>query len=237
MHFCSIEKILFLLSFCGSVLPTAFTYENLARYPQVSIINSTNKTLHGKVEYYKSLCPDDEFLVEPNERWEGSFPRGNCLVTQISTVVGENHVEAKAYISPGTIYSEFAIMDLNDRREKYEVTRLVADTPEPQQEGETETNLSFSPLFYDAVGIVNSSDQSVSGFVTYAACKSDQYTIGPRQNWIGPYRGGCLLTSVSAYVGENHEPAISYNSSGTGYSQFAVIKLNNGSYQVTRRVS
>jgi hypothetical protein len=155
------------------------------------------------------------------------------LVTEISTLVGEDHVKAEAYISSGTSYSKFAIMDLNVEEGKYEVTRLVAGTLEPQQEGSGQRG----GVFYSAVSIVNSSDQVVSGTVNYPLCSNDNFTIKPRGNWHGPGRGACLITEISAFVGPDHVRAQPYESSGTGYSTFAIIHLNNGEYQVTRRVS
>jgi hypothetical protein len=51
-----------------------------------------------------------------------------------------------------------------------------------------------------------------------------------KSEWTGPYRGGCLVTMISAEIAVSK----SYTSSGTSYSEFAVIASNGGVYEVIR---
>jgi hypothetical protein len=95
---------------------------------------------------------------------------------------------------------------------------------------------------YPKVNIVNSTEYAVSGTVTYSICSPDSYHIdkGPGTSWTGPSRGACLLTEISAWVtvGSDSVYATPYTSSGTSYSEFAVIQLNKDpTFQVTRRIS
>ncbi len=97
-------------------------------------------------------------------------------------------------------------------------------------------------MAYPPVNIVNSTDYTVHGIVRYrsAFCSDDQYSVGGRGgSWTEPGRGVCLLTEVSAVVQTNtgNIDAAPYTSSGTAYSQFAVIQAGTDSYEVTRRVT
>jgi hypothetical protein len=98
---------------------------------------------------------------------------------------------------------------------------------------------------YPKVNIVNSTDHPVSGTVKYLSpCNDDNYTIpaGPGRSWTGPYRGVCLVTDISGEIsgyGPNYIHATPYSSSGTSYSEFAVIQTQRDppEFQVTRRIS
>lgn len=96
---------------------------------------------------------------------------------------------------------------------------------------------------YPYVHIVNSTTYSVSGTADYASafCSNDNYGMGPGQSWTASSRGVCLLTKISANVVTpgGTIAATPYTSSGTSYSQFAVIQTNDNplQFEVTRRVS
>ncbi|MFR5415364.1 MAG: hypothetical protein ACLTJE_28985, partial [Enterocloster bolteae] len=89
-------------------------------------------------------------------------------------------------------------------------------------------------MAYPKVHIVNSTNFSVKGKVKYASafCSDDNYEIAPWGSWTAGSRGVCLLTEVSATV---HTPgqdakATPYESSGTSYSQFAVLQTAPGKF-------
>ncbi|MDE9448417.1 hypothetical protein KKJ04_23700, partial [Xenorhabdus bovienii] len=52
-------------------------------------------------------------------------------------------------------------------------------------------------------------------------------------------RGVCLLTKITATVRTPNGDieAVPYTSSGTSYSQFAIIQTGNNTFEVTRRVT
>ena len=84
----------------------------------------------------------------------------------------------------------------------------------------------------------------VSGKVYYAGapvfCSNDSYSVTPNTAWTASSRGSCLVTKITATVKtpNGDVKATSYTSSGTSYSQFAVINHGDGdNFQVTRRVS
>lgn len=93
---------------------------------------------------------------------------------------------------------------------------------------------------YPHVHIANSTGHYVSGTVHYASafCSNDDYQIDPDSDWTASSRGVCLLTEVDAevLVDGNKIRATPYTSSGTSYSQFAVIQIHGG-YAVTRVVN
>lgn len=94
---------------------------------------------------------------------------------------------------------------------------------------------------YPLVNIINSTAFNVSGTVDYesAFCSNDKYSVTPGTSWTASSRGVCLVTHVNATVQtpNGNIVAQSYNSSGTSYSQFAVIQTSPTSFEVTRRVS
>jgi hypothetical protein len=98
-------------------------------------------------------------------------------------------------------------------------------------------------MAYPKVNIVNSTGYSVSGTVSYlsAFCSNDNYGMGPNKSWTASSRGVCLVTEISADVATpgGSVSATPYTSSGTSYSQFAVIQTNDNplAFEVTRRVS
>ncbi|MEK3884339.1 hypothetical protein [Paenibacillus sp. PL2-23] len=94
---------------------------------------------------------------------------------------------------------------------------------------------------YDPVQISNSTPYSAFGRVEYASifCSNDGYNVQSNQTWTGPGRGICLLTRITATVRTplGNIEAQPYTSSGTSFSQFAIIQVGENRYQVTRVVS
>ena len=90
---------------------------------------------------------------------------------------------------------------------------------------------------YPDFHIINSTPYAASGSVKYAACSTDSWTTKdlPAGGAWSHSRGVCLITSVNATV--NGIDADSYSSSGTSYSQFAIIVKAGGGYAVTRVVT
>lgn len=92
-------------------------------------------------------------------------------------------------------------------------------------------------MAYPLVHISNSTGHYVSGKVFYASvfCSDDDYHIDANSEWTASSRGVCLLTEISAEVDEDGKKvrATPYTSTGTSYSQFAVIRIHDG-YAVTR---
>lgn len=94
-------------------------------------------------------------------------------------------------------------------------------------------------MSYPKVHIVNSTNFTVKGKVKYAACSGDEFSIAPWGSWTADGRGGCLLTQISATVytpGQSAE-ATPYKSSGTSYSQFAVLQMEPDKFTMTRIVN
>jgi hypothetical protein len=94
---------------------------------------------------------------------------------------------------------------------------------------------------YPNVQIHDSTNYVVRGTVHLATvfCSNDDYYATPGTTWTGPGRGVCLVTKIDALVttpgGEIW--ATPYESSGTSYSQYAVIQTGPTSFEVTRRVT
>jgi len=65
--------------------------------------------------------------------------------------------------------------------------------------------------------------------------------MGPNKSWTASGRGVCLVTEISANVSTpgGTVEATPYTSSGTSYSQFAVLQTSDNplAFEVTRRVS
>ncbi len=100
---------------------------------------------------------------------------------------------------------------------------------------------------YPYVSVVNSTPFDVyNGVVNYADdvdCSADNFTLSatPGTSWQATSRGVCLVTSITASVSTpgGAVDAGPYSSSGTAYSQFAVIQTNNNppQFQITRIVT
>lgn len=94
-------------------------------------------------------------------------------------------------------------------------------------------------MSYPLVHIVNSTAYGASGTVSYASafCSNDNYSASANGgSWTASSRGVCLVTQVSATVFVNGSPinAAAYESSGTAYSQFAIIQTGPNAFAVTR---
>jgi len=96
---------------------------------------------------------------------------------------------------------------------------------------------------YPYVSVVNSTPYNIeNGVVSYMDCKADNFNIPatPGASWQASSRGVCLVTTITAAVGGGPNntlvDAIPYTSSGTAYSQFAVIQTSNNppQFQITR---
>lgn len=96
-------------------------------------------------------------------------------------------------------------------------------------------------MSYPLVRITNSTNYLVTGKVSYMSifCSDDEYSVAANSTWEASSRGVCLLQNISAVVvTPNGEVfATPYSSSGTSYSQFAVIQTGTDSFAVTRIVN
>lgn len=97
-----------------------------------------------------------------------------------------------------------------------------------------------APAAYPPIKLTNSTPYlAASGTVRYLswACRDDDYqNLQSGHTWTGPGRGTCLLTEITAIVrtpgGDVYaEP---YQSSGTSYSNFAIIQIGENKFKVTR---
>lgn len=93
---------------------------------------------------------------------------------------------------------------------------------------------------YPPVHIVNSTGSGVNTSVTYAACNGEDAILANADSYTSPVgRGLCLITGITAQVledgGAKVVEAVPYVSSGTSYSQFAIIK-DGPVYKVVRMV-
>ncbi|WP_339238833.1 hypothetical protein MKX40_30370 [Paenibacillus sp. FSL R5-0517] len=94
---------------------------------------------------------------------------------------------------------------------------------------------------YPLVRIYNSTSFNASGKVEYASlfCSDDNYVVQRDETWQASSRGVCLVTRITATVRtpSGNIEAEPYTSSGTSYSQFAIIQVGPNRFQVTRVVS
>ena len=90
-------------------------------YPFVSISNSTQHNVSGRVEF--AACFQSTYVTHVGQTWTDD-ERGICLVTKITAVVAtdDGNVEARPYVSTGTSYSSYAVIYRNGN---YEVTRVT----------------------------------------------------------------------------------------------------------------
>ncbi|MEK0315011.1 hypothetical protein [Cohnella sp. 56] len=100
---------------------------------------------------------------------------------------------------------------------------------------------SRRPQGYDPVQIHNSTSFNAFGRVEYASlfCSDDNYSVQRDDTWRASSRGACLLTRITATVRtpSGNIEATPYTSSGTSYSNFAIIQTGVNQFQVTRVVS
>lgn len=97
------------------------------------------------------------------------------------------------------------------------------------------------PNGYDPVQIFNSTSFNAFGRVEYASifCSDDNYSVQRDETWRASSRGVCLVTRITATVRtpSGNIEAEPYTSSGTSFSQFAIIQVGVNKFQVTRVVS
>jgi hypothetical protein len=96
-------------------------------------------------------------------------------------------------------------------------------------------------MAYPLVKITDSTNYVVTGKVSYmsAFCSDDNYTVTPNTTWQAKSRGVCLLTEITAVVQtpNGNVVATPYTSSGTSYSNFAILQTGPNSFAVTRIVN
>ena len=96
-------------------------------------------------------------------------------------------------------------------------------------------------MAYDLIRISNSTNYSATGTVHLASafCSNDRYSADANTTWTQSRRGVCLLDKISAILvtPEGTVEAAPYVSSGTSYSQFAILQTAPGQFQVTRLIS
>lgn len=94
---------------------------------------------------------------------------------------------------------------------------------------------------YPLVKITNSTAYVVEGEVKYCSvfCSNDNYIVAAGTSWEAKSRGVCLVKEITATVNVNGNKikAESYESSGTSYSQFAVVNMGDNKFSVTRVVN
>lgn len=92
-------------------------------------------------------------------------------------------------------------------------------------------------MAYPLVHITNSTNYPASGKVGYlsAFCSDDNYSVDANKDWRASSRGVCLLGSITATLTINGQSvtATPYQSTGTAYSEFAIIQTGNN-YAVVR---
>ena len=117
---------------------------------------------------------------------------------------------------------------------------------EPNKKIESNNDSNVEPgelglTAYPLVSIVNSTPFIAKGDVEYMSlfCSNDHYEVTPNTTWNAGSRGVCLVTKVTATVitPSGNIKATSYTSSGTSFSQYAIIQTGENQFQVTRRVS
>jgi hypothetical protein len=95
-------------------------------------------------------------------------------------------------------------------------------------------------MSYPDVHIVNSTKYPANGTVHYMSifCSNDDYHVDPGQTWEHS-RGVCLITKIDAELLTPgwHVQGEPYESSGTSYSQFAIIETGPRQFKVTRVVT
>ena len=102
---------------------------------------------------------------------------------------------------------------------------------------EKSKGLLYYPTYYEGL------EQSPN--ILYTAQEATQSVIAavnwliPNTAWQASSRGVCLVTEITATVKtpNGNIVATPYSSSGTSYSQFAIIQTGANSFEVTRRVS
>ena len=80
-------------------------------WPHVHIYNRTNVSAYGKVVYETKSCDDDNYTVEPYNKWDGPG-RGICLIKDITVYFkdaqGKEHA-GEDWSADGSGYARFAV--------------------------------------------------------------------------------------------------------------------------------
>jgi hypothetical protein len=99
---------------------------------------------------------------------------------------------------------------------------------------------AFSAFAYDRPTVINNAPVPANVSVSYAACRSDSFTVPARTLQGGPgtatassNRGACLITSVTANFNGKSWTARPYSSKGTSFSQFLIWYDGSGVYTIT----
>ena len=83
---------------------------------------------------------------------------------------------------------------------------------------------------YPLAQVTNNTNQGINvGVVKYASafCENDSFmNLAPGKTWKAKSRGACLITSVIAIL-KSGQPAFSYESIGTSYSQFTLVQTKD----------
>jgi len=91
---------------------------------------------------------------------------------------------------------------------------------------------------YPEISILNSTPFDASGVISYAgaSCSEEKYKIESSRPWGPISRGDCLVTKITGtvYTPTGSVEATPYTSSGTSYSQFALVQTDDGGFQITR---
>ncbi|PYE48804.1 hypothetical protein HUB98_16665 [Paenibacillus barcinonensis] len=93
---------------------------------------------------------------------------------------------------------------------------------------------------YPLVRIYNSTPYNAFGKVEYVSffCSDDNYVVQRDESWQASSRGVCLVKRITATVRTPYGniEAEPYTSSGTSYSQFAIIQVGPNQFKITRVV-
>jgi hypothetical protein len=96
-------------------------------------------------------------------------------------------------------------------------------------------------MAYPPIKILDATPYNVRGKVVYMGqfCSNDDYSVTPTNTWTGPDRAICLLNEINALVKTPNGDvwAKSYTSSGTAFSQYAVIQMDSNVFEVVRLAS
>ncbi len=106
------------------------------------------------------------------------------------------------------------------------------------EEGHLTYDANSDSWGYPHVTIDNSTPYHISGQVDFVVCLQSAFVVNSGHKWEDDDRGVCLVKEVTATVATDNGNVVAkpYTSSGTAFSQFAVI-YRNGGYEVTRVVN
>jgi hypothetical protein len=100
------------------------------------------------------------------------------------------------------------------------------------------TYLASGVSDYPPVQVTDSTNYTCTGEINYLSvfCSNDQYVVDAGHTFTGPDRGVCLVDKITATVqtANGDVEATPYTSSGTSYSQYAIVQIGSDSFQVIR---